>query len=221
MKKILIIGMILLAYVSNGYCDMYYVKEKLNDIPTSGKISNSSGVSISEGKSKGEKSLTINDKTTIRWSLPSVKENCFIEFWLKPVGWDATTPANVTICSFRIGDDTYTLTKHPEKPELILLKNKQDVYRYPIYSWKPKQWMKQHQKRSLDDPMWHYIHIGVYDNTIRLSIDAFPGFQKNRIATQGALTGCSLGGSGRTAFCNFHVASAAPLKPNELRNRFR
>lgn len=218
MKGILIIMSALLAMTTAATCDEVVLNETLNTIPA-GKAD--SGVAVVNGRLKGTKALSLDDKATMKWDLPAVKDDFFMELWIKPENWDATTTGEAQVLSFKLGDAVYRLRKPQGRASLILEKNGAAIQSYPIYSWKQAPWMATRVKKGKEDVTWHYLNVARSDNHLLLSIDAFPAFVDQDAEATGGLTFVQLGGQEKTAFADLRVIAAKPPAGSALRARFR
>ena len=77
------------------------------------------------------------------------------------------------------------------------------------------------KKKNIDNPLWHYINIGIYDHELVFTVDANDTFREKTFPVDGSLKSFTLGGMGNTKFSELHIVNSKKLNSVELRNRFR
>jgi hypothetical protein len=203
--------------------DTYMLNENLEDTPANCSVSAPGDIEKVPGRVKDRKALLLKNGASLSWSFPKAnKEGCFIEFWIKSGGWAENASQNATLCSFAIGNDVYKLQKPASQSNITMDRNNERLFSYPVYSWGKQSWVDQHlKKKGADNPLWHYVNIGMYDGQLTLTIDANEGFKENNAPVEGALKSFSIGGDGNTCFSELHIVNAGKMDGIELRNRFR
>lgn len=225
MKNIVPLAMVLLLGNAGYGLTTYHLKESLETLPSSALIDNPAGVKVVAGrhlpKMNGVNKDIISDALLIRdaslsWDLSAIPGDAFFECFFKPEGWAALSPNNVTIVRFRVGTTEYELTKPAGTSELQLRQSGTVLQSYPIYNWTAQPWTEQNP-----DAEWHYLNVGVTENRIHFTVDAFAAREIQEHKPAGRLNRLQLLGGPGTVYSWLHVASASWFKPEELRARFR
>ena len=86
--------------------DTYYVKETLEAKPASALADPPESISIVSGRLKDQKAILLKTGS-LTWDALKIEGDVFVEWWFKPEGWDALTPAEVKLAGFRIGPTDY------------------------------------------------------------------------------------------------------------------
>ena len=216
MRHTVILAILLTVWASpEAAADTYYIKEPLEAVPESAAVAPPGAASVTAGRLKDQKAILLKDGS-LAWKGLKTDGDVFVEFWMKPEGWDALTANAVELLRLRIGTRDWTLLKPADSDALELRCGDESLLRYPIYNWTRQPWVGKDET-----PLWHYINIGLTQGTIRLTVDGFEAKMLKAPRTDGILTGATLHGGSGTAYSWFHVIGAPWPDAEALRTRYR
>ncbi|MBT4814534.1 MAG: hypothetical protein HON70_02485, partial [Lentisphaerae bacterium] len=204
-----------IAWLSPASGTVYHLKAPLTAIPADTTLSGAGNADVVKGRLKDQKALRLT-QDSLTWKLDA-DAPVFLEFWLKPDGWDALTPETLELANLTIGDTILTIAKPGDSRALELRRGARTLQTYPIYNWVEQEWMTKHA-----DGRWHYVLVGVAANgQVQMSVDGFAARKLRKTAVRGPLTRLELHGGPGTVYSWLHVVGA-PLPQDEvLRARFR
>ena len=96
----------------------YWLRERLDGVPESARLEGGGATQTIRGRNAGVNALQLTGGA-LAWDVQTDRDG-FIEFWLKPVKWDALAEAEVPVGRFRIGETEYRLFKAAGQAELRL-----------------------------------------------------------------------------------------------------
>ena len=194
---------------------VYLLKAALTAIPADATLSGDGNADVVKGRLKDQDALRLEQKT-LAWTLDAGAP-FFVEFWLKPDGWDALAPETVELARFTVGDTVLTLAKPGGTSVLELRQGRRVLQTYPIYNWTEQEWMRKHT-----DGRWHYVLFGVAaDGQVHLTVDGFAARRLRRATVRGVLARLALHGGPGTVYSWLHVVGEPLPRGEVLRARFR
>lgn len=197
---------------ASGY--VYVLRERLDAVPASASVVGRGDIRESRSRLADGGAISLKD-VCLKWDVEA-GGNSFIEFWLKPDGWDGTAPAEINISHFSIGGKGYRLYKAAGRRELILEEEGSVLQSFPVYDWVEHAWASPEKEKA----GWHYINIGLRDGGIRLYVDGFPSRAFSPASTAGGgLEEFTLCGCEGTVFSDLHIAKGS-VSGTDLRSRY-
>ncbi len=179
--------------------------------PTRGRLNSPGALLIKEGRSSWKPNAT-------------EAKAVLVEFWLKPVGWDAWKPVRVPVARIKAGGAVYEVVKPADVSELHLIGPEGVLQLYPLYSWDEARWSRTlNRKRPFQKSVgWHHVAWHVGEESMALFVDGFPARSlKKAEAAPGPLEAISLEGAPGTAFDTLRATPLyQPLSSREVRQRY-
>lgn len=211
----MLLGALVALWIVPAGGDDFILLEPLNGIAGEARLSgDADGVEAANGRIGDRSSLLLRDARA-QWHIEGA-DNCYVEFWLRPVDWSGDAAAGTDIASFVVGSDHWLLRKPEDDSQLILEKNGEAVQSYPIYNWRERSWMGDGD----DDSRWHYLWFALEDGHAYLSVNGFSALPSGGAAARGQLTSVALGGQLGSLFSELHVVPGT-LTQREARARYR
>lgn len=184
---------------------------------TAGRLEGAHGILIQEG---GQEWKWTAENTT----------DFTLQFWMRPVKWDAFDDSSVRLLKVWIGDVELSLDKVKDESLLALRKNQGgesaetpvDLQVYPIYAWDEKSWAKGLSKKKifLRSVGWHHVMLTVHEGELQLTVDGFAARVVGDKKITGALQRVRLEGGPGTAFDEISVLGGGTLESDVLRQRY-
>lgn len=213
--RITLIAAVCTLWLSPSQAAVYHLKAPLTAIPEDAMLSGDGSADVVEGRLKDQDAVRLERKT-LAWTL-AAGSPVFVEFWLKPDGWDALAPETIELAQFTVGDTVITLSKPGGTSVLELRKGGQVLQTYPIYNWTEQEWMTKHA-----DGRWHYVLFGVAtDGQVQLTVDGFAARRLRNATVHGTLARLAIHGGTGTVYSWLHIVGAPLPQDAVLRARFR
>ena len=209
-KKLAVFVSAVTVMMISGFSREIYVGEPLEGVPVAANIGNRQKAEVVAGRRFKKKALQLKG-TTLKWDLKA-KGDWFMEYWLKPVGWDGLSAKEIELSRFKIGAVACRLYKAGGKSELILEAGGEKLQSYPVYNWTEQKWMG-------EDARWHYINIQRKGAGINLTVDGFNAMRLAKVKTEGTLSEFELIGDSGTAFSDLEILGGV-VADSELRPRY-
>jgi hypothetical protein len=190
------------------------LNEPLDSVPSSAVISGSpQDIRPVNGRVKGTKALHITD-SDLKWNIKA-DGNYFIEYWMKPVGWDGLANEEIELTGFKAGGKSFRMYKAKDRSELVLETEGKVLQVYPVYNWTEQGWMKPGD----DKERWHYINVRFEKNIPVLSVDGFRSKKVSEPDIKGGVDEYILKGGKGTVFGELRMVKGR-LDEEEMRNRY-
>ncbi|MDD4018901.1 MAG: hypothetical protein PHV28_13275, partial [Kiritimatiellae bacterium] len=174
-----------------------------------------------EGRLEQESALRI-EEGALAWTCRDLGSAYFIEFWFRPLAWNATGADAVELCRLTVGDKTYVLSKAAGKGALSFGADGEISAVYPVYAWDDAEWAKTMPRKKIlhRSVGWHHVGMAVSGKRLRLTVDGFPAREIKPIEAGGTLKRLALSGNPGTAFTLPLLGRGGSLDPAALRKRF-